>query len=46
MHVALQALAVVHGSGQEKSLLWRLQYELEVATKGQMDEGMVPVSLL
>ena len=36
-----------HGNGQEKSLLSSRQYEIKVpATTGQIDEGMVPVSLL
>ena len=46
LHVALQRVAVSHGNGQEKSLLERSQSEREVATRGQMDEGMVPVSWL
>jgi hypothetical protein len=38
---------VPHGNGQEKLLLERLQASREpVAKRGQMDEGMVPVSLL
>ena len=42
----MQILAVAHGNGQEKSLLERLHCTKPVTKRGQMDEGMVPVSLL
>ena len=47
MHAAPQILAVAHGNGQEKLLLSSSQWSREpVVKRGQMDEGMVPVSLL
>ena len=42
----MQILAVAHGNGQEKSLLERLHCTKPVTKRGQMDEGMVPVSWL
>ena len=51
MHEAPQIVAVAHGNGQEKLLFWsrqksRSRYGESVAKRGQMDEGMVPVSWL
>ena len=47
MHEAPQIVAVAHGNGQEKSLFWSSQRSREpVVKRGQMDEGMVPVSWL
>ena len=47
VHVAPQSLAVPHGNGQEKLLLLRSHWSREPTVKrGQMDEGMVPVSSL
>ena len=38
---------MAHGNGQEKSLLLRTHWSREpVVKRGQMDEGMVPVSWL